>query len=201
MRSPTDTAARLSRRAVQPGHVRTWERSERDVADWCRLLLGDAFDVTTQPRDLADLYQRTPRSVGLIPELKIRSRRTGHYVYVEVKRQGDRGNAEERVYKLFTPTFIRTVAERSGLDYHPFVAVFCDELATHPRYRVRFAAHLEAGTYLCWERRDPRLLAEFLDDLRARWLEPDGPADSCSDRLEGLGEPGSPEGPGQLRLI
>lgn len=116
--------------------------------------------------------------------------RTGRYVYVEVKRQGEHGNAEERVYELFAPTFMRRVAERTGLDYHPFVAVFCDDLATHPRYLVRFAAHLDEGTYLCWADADPALLAGFLDNLCGRWLGPTGAGPRtgpwCVDVLEGL---------------
>lgn len=202
MAAPTNNARRLSARRVQPGHVRTWEGSERSFLSWCELLLPEGFDVVAQPRDLADLYRRDPRPAGLIPEVKIRCQRTDRYVFAEVKRQGEKGNAEERVYKLFTPTFITRVAARTGLDYHPFVAVFCDDLATHPRYRVRFAAHLEQGSYLCWKGSDPALLAGFLDDLRHRWLEPPelgpSPVRSCAAVLSALPQRSAPPGPERL---
>ena len=209
MPAPTANSRRLSARTVQPGHVRTWTTSEHGVAEWCELLLPDSYTVVAQPRDLADLYRREPRPAGLIPELKIHNTHTGRYVYVEVKRQGEHGNAEERVYKLFTPTFIAAVGARTGLPYHPFVAVFCDDLATHPRYQVRFAAHLEPGSYLCWAGNDPALLAAFLDELRARWLEPacvGGPTGPASTEiLDGLNLEAVPAAPAtavdQLTLL
>lgn len=170
----TRQAERLSARLRQPGHDQSWRASEHAVEDLCRRLLPERFEIVAQLRDLADFYRRGPRPLGLRPELKITSRWTGRFVYVEVKRQGPRGNAEERVYKHHSVGFVDAVAARFGLDYHPFVAIFCDALATEEHYTAKFAVHLRPGSYLCWAGEDPALLAAFLHHLVVDFLEPAG---------------------------
>ena len=194
----TSQSQRLAGRARQPGHDVTWRTSETAVEDLCRLLLPARFEVVAQPRDLAEFYSAAPARLGLRPELKITSTRTRRFVYVEVKRQGPSGNAEERVYKHHTVGFAAAVHDRFGLDYHPFVAVFCDNLATDRRYTAKFACHLTPGSYLCWAGYDPALLAGFLDSLINRWLEPGCTEAPCAGRLPQLdADPGGEQEPVQ----
>lgn len=119
-----------------------------------------------------------------------------------MKRKGNAATSK-RVYKLFTSRYVAAVHDRCRL---PYVAVFCDALATSRRYRVRFDVHLEPGTYLLWERHEPTLLAEFLDDLRNRWLEPGdvfgpSPHPRCVDLVDEGTVRWEPEGGVQLALL
>ena len=64
-----------------------------------------------KPRELRDLFG--PRS-GVAPEATVVSKETGRRFFVEVKKQGDRGNAEERACKHHTVQFYKGSAARSG---------------------------------------------------------------------------------------
>ena len=148
------------------------------------MLLPARFTVADKPRDLVDFYAPAPRPLGLEPEAKLLDRDTGRFVYVEVKRQGKDGNAEERAYKHHTGPFIRKLRHRTGLDYHSYVTVFCDELATRRRYTLKIPDHIEAGHFLLWAGYDPMLLAEFLDMLRDTYLDPGRTClERCVDRV------------------
>lgn len=163
----------LKNRHRQPGDVQTWRPSENAACTALQLLLGPRYLVEAKPADLRDFYAsnsgETP--LGLEPEAKITDLRTGRYFYVEVKRQGRQGNAEERAYKHHTTVFVRRLAERTGLPYHAFVTVFCDDLAKLRRYTAKYSHHIEAGWYVCWADYDLRHLASFLDEWRLR-LDP-----------------------------
>jgi hypothetical protein len=166
---------RLSSRSRQPGDDRAFVRSEAAVADLARQLLGDGFEVTIHPRDLADFYApatATDRAQGIIPDLKITSRTTGRYAYLEVKKQGSGGNAHERTFVRYAPGFISGLAQRTGLPYHPFFVVACEALATDRRYVTQWHTMLPADTVLLWEGYDPMIMAVWLDRLRSQFLEP-----------------------------
>lgn len=165
---------RLSERARQPGHDRSFEHSESvfiRVARQC--LRGDEYMVEEQPRDLASIFPTPPgwRDLGVKPEAKIASRATGRMFFVEVKKQGDRGNAEERAMKHHTVQFYKTLKERFGYTYHPFVTIFCEALATNPRYTRKFPFLIEDGHYLLWKDYDAPALCDFLMDRCRDWLD------------------------------
>lgn len=163
----------LRTRTRQPGHDLAWRAAETRFSAAARALLPDRYVVEDKPADLRGFYASGPRQLGLEPEAKILDTVTGRYVYVEVKRQGRHGNAEERAYKHHTPGFVRRLAELTGLEYHSYVTVFCEDLATLRRYTMKIAAHLDAPHYLLWARYDPLVLADWLDELRDRFLDPD----------------------------
>ena len=117
--------AEIRFRDVMSGHL---ERSDLIGAD--------------QPKDLSAIYGANiwasgNRGHGIKPEFVIRNQRTGQAVFVEVKRQGTRGNAHERACKFMMPGILesaRKIAKQpSGVI--PFWWVFTNGLANHPRYQ------------------------------------------------------------------
>ncbi|MDE0667551.1 MAG: MunI family type II restriction endonuclease, partial [bacterium] len=174
-------SARLSRREKQPGHDRTFEESERNFIEVARKCLDrDEYSVEASPKDLRDLFAgpeppdlspRRARPLGIELEAVIVSKRTGRRLYVEVKKQGDRGNAEERACKHHTVQFYNTMKERFGYDYHPVVTVFCEALATNPRYTRKFPYYFEKDQYFLWLDYDPELLCTFLTERCSEWLD------------------------------
>ncbi len=166
-------AERLSGRAVQPGHDRSFERSESLFIVTATEALQGRWDVVEKPTELRDLFPARDdgeRDLGIEPEAAIVSPRTGRRFFVEVKKQGDSGNAEERAAKHHTVAFQRLLHERYGYAYHPFVTVFCEALATNPRYTRKFPYYFEDGQYLLWRDYRPELLRGYLLDRCETWL-------------------------------
>jgi hypothetical protein len=89
-------SAKLSARLKQPGHDRTFEASEKSFIAVARACLpADRYEVVEKPRDLAALFpalEKGSRDWGVVPEAGVTSLRTGRKLFVEVKKQGDRGN-------------------------------------------------------------------------------------------------------------
>jgi hypothetical protein len=57
-----------------------------------------------------------------------------------------------------------------GYDYHPFVAVFCEKLATRARYTVKFQDLLEATNYCLWKDYDKQILKDSVNEW-LKWLD------------------------------
>ena len=171
----------LSEREKQPGDDRTFEESERKFIEVARECLDcSEYKIEHKPTELRNLFagpehpdpsSRRPRPLGIIPEAVIVSETTGRKLFVEVKKQGDNGNAEERAYKHHTVQFRKTMKERFGYDYHPVVTVFCEALATNSRYTTKFRHLLERDQYVLWENYDPEVLCEFLTERCSEWLD------------------------------
>jgi hypothetical protein len=137
-----------------------------DVATRC--LDPAKYEVRKNPRDLARIFDD---HYGVTPEASITSLKTGRAFFVEVKKQGDRGNAEERAMKHHTVQFYKTLKDYFGYPYHPYVTVFCESLAVNPRYTVKFRYYLEQGQYFLWVGYREDLLCEFLRGRCAAWLD------------------------------
>lgn len=166
---------KLSARVKQPGHDRTFVASEANFSAIAREVLDPKrFTVEDHPRDLAGLFAGLAgeRALGLIPEASITSQATGRKLFVEVKKQGPRGNAEERACKHHTVQFCATLKQRFGYSYHPFLTVFCEELATNPRYTRKARFLFEPKQYLLWVGYDREVLRSFLNERCNEWLEP-----------------------------
>lgn len=152
---------KLSERAKQPGHDRTFTTSEQTFESTLRAILDPSeFEVEGKPRALSDILD----GYGIQPEAVIRHKTTGRVMYFEVKKQGDRGNAEERAAKHHTVEFYRTLAAATGLPYHAYCTIFCESLATLDRYTRKIPFFFERGHYLLWANYDVGLLASFLDE-------------------------------------
>lgn len=86
-------------------------------------------------------------------------------VLIEIKRQGAQGNAQERLYKFFTPRLMRQVNSALDTNTYPVYAVLCDELATNARYVREFNQFLEPENYLLWVDYEPQRMVDFLDKV------------------------------------
>jgi hypothetical protein len=160
---------KLSARLKQPGHDRTFEKSEGlFIATATQILDPDRYEVVDKPRELRNLFG--PRS-GVAPEAAVISKATGRRFFVEVKKQGDRGNAEERACKHHTVQFYKCLHEQFGYDYHPYVTIFCEALAVNPRYTEKAVHYFEPGQYVLWKDYDPEILEAFLILKCQEWLD------------------------------
>lgn len=166
---------RLSKRTKQPGHDRTFVTSETNFVAAARGCLDpELYVVDDHPRHLAAIFPASligERDLGVVPEASITSKRTGRTVFVEVKKQGPSGNAEERACKHHTVQFCKTLHAIYGYDYHPFVTVFCESLATLPRYTRKAEFIFEKGQYFNWVNYDTDALCEYLRRLCVEWLD------------------------------
>lgn len=168
-------SARLSARAKQPGHDRTFVTSETHFVTAARHCLDPAlYDVADHPRDLAAIFPASligDRDLGVVPEASVTSKRTERKFFIEVKKQGRGGNAEERAYKHHTVQFYKTMHAIYGYEYHPFVTVCCESLATLPRYTRKAEFLFEKDQYFNWADYDLESLCEYLRARCAAWLD------------------------------
>jgi len=167
-------SARLSAREKQPGHDRTFEASEANfirAAQGC--LNPELYEVVDHPSELRSCFPGLAgeRDLGVVPEAAIISRVTGRRFFVEVKKQGPQGNAEERGFKHHTVQFYKVLHEIYGYRYHPFVTVWCESLATLPRYTRKAAFLMEPDNYLLWIDYDASILCDYLNARCRAWLD------------------------------
>jgi hypothetical protein len=165
---------KLSARLRQPGHDRTFRESEENFIRAARECLDpEVYDVIPNPDDLIKIFRGVEgaRDLGVRPEAAIINKRTGRRFFVEVKKQGARGNAEERAAKHHTVQFYETLKSAFGYDFHPYVTIFCQDLATDARYTTKFPYLYEPDHYLLWVDYDLELVCLFLRERCAAWLD------------------------------
>lgn len=163
---------KLSARLKQPGHDRTFLASETNFIDAAKRCLGSGYDVVANPRDLRAIFGKEGESaLGISPEASITSKTTGKKFYVEVKKQGPQGNAEERACKHHTVQFYKLMHNLFGYDYHPYVTICCESLADLERYTRKFSYLFEEGQYLLWTGYDEKILANFLRERCKLWID------------------------------
>lgn len=159
---------KLSARAKQPGHDRTFRTSEANFIEALREILdASEWQIEDRPRTLSRMIAGR---YGVIPEASITYRPTGRVMFFEVKKQGPAGNADERACKHHTVQFYKELQGVTGLDYHPFVTVMCESLATLDRYTVKHPFYFEEDHYFLWAGYDLDLLADFIARVADRWL-------------------------------
>lgn len=160
---------KLSARVKQPGHDRTFRASEKNFVQALQEILPEEYwTIVDHPRDLAKIIDGR---YGVVPEASIEYKPTGRKIYFEVKKQGPAGNADERACKHHTVQFYVTMKEHTGYEYHPFVTIMCESLATEDRYVTKHPTYFEPDQYFCWADYNLADLAELIDGLRAKWLE------------------------------
>lgn len=165
---------RLSARTRQPGHDRSFGVSETNfIAAATSCLDTSRYSVSEKPRDLAALFpgKDGDRALGIVPEASITSKATGRTFFVEVKKQGPAGNADERACKHHTVEFYKTLHTHFGYEYHPFVTIFCESLAELPRYTRKARYFFEDGQYFLWRGYELEPLCEFLRSRCTAWLD------------------------------
>jgi hypothetical protein len=165
---------KLSARARQPGHDRTFEVSETNFIDTARECLDPKkYEIVFQPRDLRAIFtDPVARSLGLRPEAKIENRATGRKFFVEVKKQAAGGNAEERSYKHHTVQFYKTLHDAYDYDYHPYVTIWCEELATLRKYTQKVPYLIEPDQYFLWVDYDRDALCAYIQARCRAWIDP-----------------------------
>lgn len=165
-------AEKLAARTKQPGHDRTFKVSESNFIEAAtKILPADLYRVVDHPADLRSIFSDEEGSLGIVPEASIESLRTGRKFFVEVKKQGPIGNAEERGFKHHTVQFHRVLHDMFGYDYHPFVTVWCENLATDRRYVLKAPYLFEPDNYLLWKEYDPGILRAYLTARCSAWLD------------------------------
>lgn len=170
---------KLSARAKQPGHDRTFRESETRFIDALKKILDETeWEIVDHPRDLAKIISG---KYGVVPEASIRNRNTGNVMYFEVKKQGPHGNADERACKHHTVQFYKELHQVTKLPYHPFATIMCQNLATDIRYTLKHPFYFEDGHYFLWVDYDLDLLADYLAKITVDWLVPEG--DVTFDRI------------------
>lgn len=170
---------KLSARAKQPGHDRTFQASETNFIEALETILDPReWEIVDHPRTLSQIIDGR---YGVVPEASITYRQTGRVLFFEVKKQGPAGNADERACKHHTVQFYKEIHDLTGLDYHPFVTVMCESLATMDRYTTKHPFYFEEDHYFLWEDYDLDLLADFIARLADRWL-----MDTTSEPPQGL---------------
>lgn len=168
-------SAKLSARAKQPGDDRTFLEAETNFIDHARRALdADRYEVIPNPKDLRGIFARIGdgKHLGLSPEAAIINRATGRRFFVEVKKQGPAGNAEERACKHHTVEFYKTLAAiYPDYGFHPYVTVMCESLATDTRYTSKFVYLFEPDQYILWPGYDHETIATYLRERCAAWLD------------------------------
>jgi hypothetical protein len=165
-------SARLSARSRQPGHDRTFRRAESKFIEAARSILpASTYRVIDQPGDLRSVFADTEGSLGIVPEAAIENKETGRKFFVEVKKQGPAGNAEERAFKHHTVQFYKVLRKIYGYDFHPFVTVWCENLAMDRRYVLKAGYLFEPDNYFLWRNYDRDLLRTYLLARCRAWLD------------------------------
>lgn len=145
---------KLSLRAIQPGDIRTFTKSEDAFHEVASRFNGmNGLRVTRHPDRLKRFYREEgeAHNLGLWPEEEIYHEPTRRPLFFEVKNQGPRGNAEERAYRHHTEVFSQRLMKMFGLEYHPYFTIFTGSLATDLRYTLKFRHHIPLTHYFLWK--------------------------------------------------
>ena len=163
---------RLSARSRQPGHDKSFRASEENFITAAQSVLPSSkYLVVDHPSDLRSIFTDSSGSLGVVPEASIENISTGRKFFVEVKKQGPAGNAEERAFKHHTVQFYKVLHEIYGYDYHPFITVWCENLATDRKYVLKAGYLFEPDNYFLWPNYDIDLLRTYLRARCAAWLD------------------------------
>jgi hypothetical protein len=163
----------LKKRKKQPGDDRSYRKSEKNLSRAAqRALSRRRYLIVEKPKDLLYLFDDGKgRALGLRPELKIESVETGRVLFVEVKKQGPKGNADERAMKHHTKRFYSVMKKKYRYRYHPFITVFCENLAKDRRYTLKIPYFIETDHYFLWKDYDHPSLERYLRSRCKEWLD------------------------------
>ncbi len=163
---------KLSDREFGPGDDTTFRESEANFITLANKVLDlKIYKVVDHPSDLKDIFQDEDGPLGVIPEASIENLQTGRKFFVEVKKQGPNGNAEERACKHHTTQFYKLMKEIYNYNFHPFVTVCCENLATDRRYTLKAKYLFEPDNYFLWRDYDENLLKTYLRARCDEWLD------------------------------
>ena len=157
-----------------PGADQTYREAENRFFEVARAGLSKRrYEIDRQPNDLMAIFATSEDGgrLGMKPDFSITSVQTKKKLFVEVKKQRDRGNADERACRQYTVGFYCLMKEEFGYDYHPFVTIFCESLATNRRYTEKFKHLIPEEQYHLWVRYEKARLIRFLKARCEAWLD------------------------------
>jgi hypothetical protein len=173
----------LSERIKQPGDDSTYILSEDKVWNILNELDKNVYEVIKKPKDLSKWFhninrQKNERTFwGIIPDFSIQRLDSKLKIFLEVKKQEDKGNAHERACKHYTTQFTKSFKDFMFQNYdikynfHPFFTIFCDELATKKQYTIKSEYFIESDHYLNWADYNKDLFTNFLNKILSNFEE------------------------------
>jgi hypothetical protein len=84
-------------------------------------------------REYTDKLREKRSECGIAPDLMIRNKQTGKMHFVEVKNQGDKGNAHERCAKYATG-ILAHMKQKMNVTHHPVSYIFGGTMLTKRKY-------------------------------------------------------------------
>lgn len=137
------------------------------------LMKNHDYLVIPKPRVLSHIYGQW----GIIPELGLEYLPTKRTAFIEDKRQGDNGNAHERLCKYFAPGIQKRCASIAGF-YFPFFFVCMDGLAHDDKKVTEITAWFDADGFrdrcLLWrDKKDYQVIIDWFDNNIKPYLEGD----------------------------
>lgn len=157
-----------------PGADQTYREAEKRFFEVAKAGLGKRkYEINPQPNDLMAIFatREDGGRLGMKPDFSITSKQTGRKLFVEIKKQRDRGNADERACRQYTVGFYDLMKKEFGYDYHPFVTIFCESLATNRRYTEKVKHLIPEKQYHLWVRYEKARLIRFLEARCEAWLD------------------------------
>lgn len=148
---------KLAARSKQPGHDQTYRASEGNFSALLREVLNEElFEIADKPSDLRKMLpsgnvEGARKAYGIEPEVSVTYKATGLKLYFEVKKQKEGGNADERACKHHTVQFQKRLKEFTGYQYHSFITIMCEQLASLPKYVAKHQHFFEKNRYFCWK--------------------------------------------------
>lgn len=164
-----------------------FKNTEYEIIDHPTQLKNLYSQVQLSPDELEQIYNPdidiSKKEWGVSPDFAIKNNKSGKILFGEIKRQdgwvegknpsAGRGNAHERLCKLFTPGLLKTYKNISNIDepyFLPFWVVFQGDITRDPK-RVREITYwfdYYKGNYFFWR---PNMTGEDLIEFFDTWIK------------------------------
>ncbi len=164
-----------------------FENTDYEIIDHPTQLKNLYSQVQLSPDEIEQIYNPdidiSKKEWGVSPDFAIKNKKSGKILFGEIKRQDDwvegkdpsagRGNAHERLCKLFTPGLLKTYKVISHIDepfFLPFWVVFQGDITRDPK-RVREITYwfdVYKGNYFFWR---PNMTDIDLIEFFEKWIK------------------------------
>lgn len=164
-----------------------FENTDYEIIDHPTQLKNLYSQVQLSPDEIEQIYNPdidiSKKEWGVSPDFAIKNKKSGKILFGEIKRQdgwvegkdpsAGRGNAHERLCKLFTPGLLKTYKVISHIDepfFLPFWVVFQGDITRDPK-RVREITYWfdgYKGNYFFWR---PNMTDIDLIEFFEKWIK------------------------------
>ena len=164
-----------------------FENTDYEIIDHPTQLKNLYSQVQLSPDEIEQIYNPdidiSKKEWGVSPDFAIKNKKSGKILFGEIKRQdgwvegkdpsAGRGNAHERLCKLFTPGLLKTYKVISHIDepfFLPFWVVFQGDITRDPK-RVREITYWfdgYKGNYFFWR---PNMTDIDLIEFLEKWIK------------------------------